>query len=123
MNSQYLPGQERRPASPSRNPLPTNSFPRGLRLMRPNGTFYPFEGNANLVGTSDGYIIGIRDASGILRPFFFHRMMVKFKSEESRRNRVVPLTLREYRHYNYNSDITTSTDRFVQYIREFNRSK
>ena len=99
--------------------MSTNVLPRGLRLMGPNGTFYPIERNAHLVGTFDGSIIGIRDAYGFLRPIFFHRTMVKVTGGQTRAHRTVSnLTLREYMYYNYNSDITTGPDRYVQYISE-----
>ena len=120
MNSQQSPERERNAArlSPPRSFPPRIGLPRGIRLIRADGSFYTYEGSVNLIGTSDGYIIGLRDFYGVLRPFFYHRYMVKIKCLANGSNRMVPLTSQEYRYYNYNSDVANSIDRYVQYIRE-----
>ena len=80
MNSQTSPGRERQrrrltiipPNSRSITPLP-----EGLELMRPDGTFYPLVAGIHSIAISNGFVIGIQDASGILRPIFDDRTIVK----------------------------------------------
>ena len=122
MNSQHSPERERHATRyNSLGPRNIPPLPPGLELMRPNGTFYPYEMGANVIGTPDGYILGIREPNGALRPFFCNRIIVMLKREGIRGYTIIPLTLQEYRRFNYNSDITTHTDRFLQYIGELRR--
>ena len=93
-------------------------MPRGIQLMRPNGTFYRLESGVGLTATPDGYLIGVRDANRVLRPFFCNRLIVKVKRLDIGDYDIIPLTLEEYRFYNFNSDIATNRDRFLQYIGE-----
>ena len=104
--------------NPPRGPVPTIGLPRGLRLMLPGSLPRPIEENANLITSTEGNIIGIQDARGVLRPLFYHRMMVKVKSIETRSNSIMPLTLREYMAYNYNSDMNVSPHWIAQHIEE-----
>ena len=125
MNSQHSPERERylMRESPSLAPRPTTFLPRFLELMRPNGIFYPIEAGGIPVRTPDDYNIGIRDLNGVLRPLFFQRIMVKVKRVGNGLYDIVPLTLQEYRHFNFNSDLTTNTDRFLRYIGELRQRR
>ena len=118
MNSQHSPERARhlRRYSPPPGTGPEIDLPPVLELMRPNGSFYRLERGANLIGTGNGYIVGIRDPNGVLRPLFAQRLIVKIQRLEIGGYNVVPLSLEEYRHYNFNSDITTNTDPYLQYI-------
>ena len=120
VNSQHPPERERQPArlNPPVSLLPRIVLPRGVRVLGADGLFHPIGANFNLIGSTDGCIIGVRDAYRVLRPLFFHRVMVKVKSEETETRRIIPLTLREYRYYNYNSDRIMNPDWIAQHIRE-----
>ena len=110
------------PRTPRMRHIPVRApLPSGLELMTRHGTFYPLEANANLFETADNYILGIEDPNGILRPIFRHRIIVKVKRVETRDYQIMPLTLREYRHFNYNSDLTTNTDPYLQYVAQIRR--
>ena len=121
MNSKPSSGPQRHMwnDTPPPNPRNRSTLPGGLELMRLNGSFYPLEWDTSpVVKSPDGYILGIEDPNGVMRPFFRHRIIVKIKKVRRGLYDIVPLTLQEYRYYNFNSDITTNTDRFIQYIGE-----
>ena len=110
------------PRTPRMRHIPVRApLPSGLELMTRLGTFYPLETNANICETADHYILGIEDPNGILRPIFRHRIIVKLKRVGTRDFEVSPLTLRDYRRFNYNSDITTNADPYLQYIAHIRR--
>ena len=102
--------------SPPSDLRPIAYLPRGLELMRPNGIFYPLEAGTRLIESADGYVIGIQDTNGVLRPIFAQRIIVKVKKLGTELYDIVPLTLEEYRNFDFNSDITTHTDRFIRFI-------
>ena len=118
MNSQVPPERERdlRRNSSSPDSRPRNFLPRCLELMRPNGSFYPLEAGDTPIKTPNGYIVGMREHNGVLRPLFCQRIIVKVRRVGIGHYDIVPLTLEEYRHFNFNNDITTNTDRFMRYI-------
>ena len=118
MNSQRSPERARHLRRCSPPPYTGHEIllPGHLELMRPNGSFYPLQEGADLVGVDNGYIIGIRDLNRILRPIFEQRIIVKIKCLATGGWNVVPLSREEYRHFNFNSDVTTNTDRHIHYI-------
>ena len=124
MNSQYSPERERylRRDSPTPSPRPTTILPRYLELMRPNGIFYPIEAGGTPIAIPNGFVIGMRDPNGVLRPLFNERVIVRVKRIRRDVYDIVPLTLQEYRHYGFNSDITTNTDPFIRYVGEIRRT-
>ena len=110
------------PRTPRMRHIPVRApLPSGLELMTRHGTFYPLEADANVFETVDNYILGIHDHNGVLRPIFLNRLIVKLQNVGTGTYEVIPLTLRDYKRFNYNSDITTKTDRFLQYIAHIRR--
>ena len=93
-------------------------LPRGLQLLSPDGTFYNLETHTNPPETPDHYMIGIMDPSGVLRPFFLNRIIVKVRRNGPGDFDVVPLTLQEFMFHNYHQDSVSRKQHDAQYIEE-----
>ena len=122
MNSQHSPERERHATRyNSLGPRNIPPLPPGLELMRPDGTFYPLVAGIHSIAISNGFVIGIQDASGILRPIFDDRTIVKVNRLGPGRYNFVPMTLQEYTFFNINSDLSTHVDPNMRYIAEVRR--
>ena len=102
---------------PSRR-RPNVIVPRGLQLMRVDGSFYDLVLPARPMTTPRGYQIGILDTTGVLRPVFLNGTMIKFKRRGPQDFEIIPITLPEFRHYRFNDNITSLNEAAAQYIAE-----
>ena len=97
-------------------------LPAGLQLMRPDGTFYNLVPPVTPVRTEDNFHIGILEPNGILRPFYWHRIMVKVREDGPVNFDIVPLTYREILHYPFNRDLSPYNSEAAQHVAQ-NRNR
>ena len=122
VKSQPIPREPER--NPPRNrpapaaPRTQEPLPRGLQLMRPDGTFYDLVPPAISITLPNHYQIGIVEPNGYLRPLFFQRIAVKVKRLGPGRYDIVPLTLQEFRQYGFNQELTPHDNRVRAFIAE-----
>ena len=93
-------------------------LPRGMQLMRPDGTLYDLPLPAHPMFTPDQFQIGILEPDGVLRPFFYRQTMVKVRRHGPGNFEFVPLTFAEFVHYRYNQNIASLNEAAAQYVAE-----
>ena len=85
-------------------------------MLSPNGTFYNLEGPSNPVGTTDQWIFGIIEPSGILRAIYLNQRPVRVRRLGPGRFDIVPLTPEEFEYNGYNRDLTSRSHRAAEFV-------